>query len=162
AFLAALQRLSPRQRVILILCDVLDWRAREVAQLLDVTIPAVNGLLRRARATMSQSYHETEPTVTLNKQIRAVLNRFVEAWESGDVETLISLLTDKIVFTMPPFPTWFSGREALRIHAGNMFGHGEHDRWRLAQTQANNQIAFGGYRREASDNRYHAHVLQVL
>src|SRR5260221_5709871 len=85
AFLAALQFLPPRQRVTLILCDVLDWRARETAQLLDITVAAVNGLLRRARSTMSRSYHEIEPVLIVDNKIRAVLNRYVEAWESGDV-----------------------------------------------------------------------------
>src|SRR5262249_17432614 len=121
AFLAALQRLPPRQRVILILCDVLDWRAREVAQLLDITVAAVNGLLRRARSTMNRSYPENTPVLAVDHKIRAVLKRYVEAWESGDVDTLIGLLTDKWVFTMPPSPTWYSGRAAVRLHAETMF-----------------------------------------
>lgn len=162
AFLAALQLLPPRQRVILILCDVLDWRAREVAQLLDITVAAVNGLLRRARSTLNRSYHENEPVRTIDTKIHAVLNRYVEAWESGDVKTLIALLTDKVVFTMPPSPTWFSGREAVRVHAESMFSRRAPHRWRLQQTRANNQIALACYRGEESDGLYHAHALQVL
>ena len=162
AFLAALQPLPPRQRVILILCDVLDWRAREVAQLLEITVAAVNGLLRRARSTMNRSYPENAPVLTVDHKIRAVLNRYVEAWESGDVDTLIGLLTDKVVFTMPPSPTWYAGRAAVRVHAETMFAPGGHHRWRLQQTWANNQIAFACYRGEATNGPYHAHALQVL
>jgi RNA polymerase sigma-70 factor (ECF subfamily) len=162
AFLAALQLLPPRQRVILILCDVLDWRAREVAQLLDITVAAVNGLLRRARSTMHGNYPESQPVRTIDKTIRAVLSRYVEAWESGDVEALVALLIDKVVFTMPPSPTWFSGLAAVRVHAETMFSGRAPGRWRLQPTRANNQIAFACYRRDAIDGRYQAHALQVL
>jgi RNA polymerase sigma-70 factor, ECF subfamily len=162
AFLAALQFLPPRQRVILILCDVLDWHAKEAADLLDISVAAVNGLLRRARSTMNNKYHENEPVLTIDKKIRNTMDRYVEAWESGNVEKLISLLADKVVFTMPPSPTWFSGREAVRIHAETMFSRPEYSFWRLQQTRANNQIAFAGYLRQESDGLYHAHVLQVL
>lgn len=162
AFLAALQFLPPRQRVILILCDVLDWRAREVAQLLEITVAAVNGLLRRARSTMNSSYHENDPALTVDHTLRAVLDEYVEAWESGDVGTLIALLADKVVFTMPPTPTWFSGREAVRVHAETMFSQGVNQHWRLQHTRANNQIALACYRRDETDGLYHAHALQVL
>jgi RNA polymerase sigma-70 factor, ECF subfamily len=162
AFLAALQYLPPRQRVILILCDVLDWRAREVARLLEITVAAVNGLLRRARATMNARYPEDEPVFRVDQKVHAVLNRYVEAWESGDVENLIALLADKVVFSMPPSPTWFAGREAVRVHAYRMFLHQAEDLWRFRQTRANNCAALATYRRDESDGRLHAHALQVL
>lgn len=162
AFLAALQFLPPRQRVVLILCDVLDWQAREVAQLLETTIASVNGLLRRARFTMGRSYHGTGPDLIVDSNIRTILNRYVEAWESGNVETLIKLLTDDAVLTMPPSPTWFLGREGVRIHAASMFSSPHHIHWRLLQTRANNRIAFACYQREDTDGLYHARALQVL
>ena len=162
AFLAALQLLPPRQRVILILCDVLDWRARETAQLLDITVAAVNGLLRRARSTMNGSYHEPEPVWSLDRKIRAVLNRYVEAWESGEVEKLVALLGDKVVFTMPPSPTWFAGRAAVRAHAERMFLGQPPDRWQLQLTRANQQMALACYRRDENGGPYQAHTLQVL
>ena len=162
AFLAAVQLLPPRQRVSLILCDVLDWRAREVAQLLAITVTAVNGLLRRARSTMNRSYHEIEPILTVDNKIGAVLNRYVEAWENGDVDTLIALLTDKAILTMPPSPTWFSGRESVRVHMQRMFSGQAAHLWRMQQTRANNQFAFGCYRRDEIDGQYHVHTLQVL
>src|SRR5450432_2227803 len=162
AFLAALQLLPPRQRVILILCDVLDWRAREVSQVLDITVAAVNGLLRRARSTLNASYHENAPAPTVDTTLSIVLKQYVEAWESGDVETLIALLADKVVFTMPPSPTWFSGRESVRKHAESKFSQPANFHWHLKQTRANNQIAFACYRLGVTDGQYHAHALQVL
>jgi RNA polymerase sigma-70 factor (ECF subfamily) len=162
AFLAALQRLPPRQRVILILCDVLDWRAREAAQLLDLTVAAVNGLLRRARATLAGDYHPLPPAPKMDHQIRALLNRYVEAWETGDVDLLVTLLADKVIFSMPPSPTWYSGRAAVRVHAQVMFLPEDRDRWRLQPTRANQQLAFACYRLAEADGTYQAHALQVL
>ncbi len=162
AFLEALQFLPPKQRVALILCDVLDWRAREVAQLLDTTLASVNGLLRRARSTMDGRYHEHEPGLTVDNKIRTLMNRYVDAWETGNMETLIALLTDKVVLTMPPSPTWFLGREGVRIHADSLFSSQAHIHWRLQQTRANNHIGFACYRNEESDGPYHARALQVL
>jgi RNA polymerase sigma-70 factor, ECF subfamily len=162
AFLAALQLLPPRQRVVLILCDVLDWHASEAAQLLELTVAAVNGLLRRARATMKQSYPETKPAVPVDHQLHRVLNRYVNAWESGDLETLMALLAEQVVFSMPPSPTWFSGREAVRAHAARMFADREHPRWRLQATRANSQVAFACYHRDEVGAPLLAHSLQVL
>jgi RNA polymerase sigma-70 factor (ECF subfamily) len=162
AFLAALQLLPPRQRVILILSDVLDWHASDIARLMDITVAAVNGLLRRARSTMKQSYHGQEPALPINDKIHAVLNQYVEAWETGDVEALIMLLTDKVVFTMPPSPTWYSGRESVRVHVERMFSNQLYQRWLLLPTQANNQFAFACYRRQEIDHTYDAHSLHIL
>src|SRR5258708_6777195 len=162
AFLAALQLLPPRQRAILILCDVLDWHASEVALVLDMTISAVNSALHRARSTMNKSYTTHTPALTVDKQLRAILNRYVEAWESGDVQTLIGLLKENVRFTMPPMPSWYANREAVRVHADSMFHAGGHNQWRLVQTSANNQIAFACYLREATDDGYYAHALQVI
>lgn len=160
AFLAALQLLPPQQRVILILCDVLDWRAREAAQLLDLTVSAVNSALHRARSTMNRSFHPRETVV--DDQIRDVLKRYVEAWESGDVDTLIALLKDNVILTMPPSPAWFSGREAVRVHAASICLRGIRDQWRLLPTRANNQLAFACYRRDERDGGFHAHALQLI
>ena len=162
AFLAAMQWLPPRQRVILILCDVLDWRAREAAQLLEITVAAVNGLLRRARSTMAGKYTAREPAGRLDPPMRSVLSRYVAAWENGDVEGLVALLTDKAVFSMPPSPTWYLGRETIRRHAQVMFAPGAAGRWHLRPTAANGQIAFASYRRDDADGPFHAHAVQVL
>ncbi len=162
AFLTAVQLLPPRQRVILMLCDVLDWRAREVAQLLNITVPAVNGLLHRARSTLNSHYVEPESTPKMNHQIQTTLNRYVEAWESGDVEALVGLLADKAIFSMPPRPSWFAGREAIRAHALIMFSRWGPGYWRLQPTRANHQAAFACYLRDETDGLYRAHALQVL
>jgi RNA polymerase sigma-70 factor (ECF subfamily) len=162
AFLAAMQWLPPRQRVILILCDVLDWRAREVAQLLEITVAAVNGLLRRARATMAGKYRARAPAGRLDTPTRSVLSRYVAAWEAGDVEGLVALLSDQPVFAMPPSPTWYLGRDTIRRHAQVMFALGSAGRWRLRPTAANGQIAFASYRLDDRDGLFYAHALQVL
>ncbi len=162
AFLAALQRLPARQRVVLILGDVLDWRAAEIARLLELTAASVNGLLRRARATMRQNYLQNQPAPRLDRAVQGVLSRYVEAWETGDVEALIALLADRVVFSMPPSPTWFSGREAVRAHAQRMFSDQAPRRWRLQPTRANRQAAFVCYRRDDSSGQYAPHFLQVL
>jgi RNA polymerase sigma-70 factor, ECF subfamily len=162
AFLAALQYLPPRQRVILILCDVLDWRAREAAGLLEISVAAVNGLLRRARSAMNDRYPESEPVQVVEPRVRAVLKRYVEAWEAGDVQNLIALLADNVVFSMPPSPTWFAGLEAVRAHAESMFSQPEHRFWKLRQTRANQQVAFASYQLDGRDGRYHAAAIQVL
>jgi len=162
AFLAALQLLPPRQRVVLVLCDVLDWRAREAAQLLDLSLAAVNGLLRRARVTLQKNYPQNKPAPALDHQISPLLNRYVEAWESGDVDTLIGLLADKVIFAMPPRPTWFSGREAVQIHARSMFADPAHHYWHLQPRMVNNQRAFACYRATGRTGPYEGYALQVL
>jgi RNA polymerase sigma-70 factor, ECF subfamily len=162
AFLAAVQLLPPRQRVILVLCDVLDWHAREVAQMLDITVAAVNGLLRRARATMQASYHEIQAVRAMDRSIRAVLNRYVEAWESGDVDGLVALLADKVIFTMPPSPTWYAGWAAVRLHAEMMFSPQAPYRFRLLPARAHNQVALACYRGAVGEGDFQAHALQVL
>ncbi len=130
--------------------------------MLDITVAAVNGLLRRARATMHGHYHETQPVQALDRPIRAVLNRYVEAWETGDVEGLVALLADQVVFSMPPSPTWYAGRPAVRQHAEVMFPRVMPYRFRLQPARANNQIAFACYRGVAGESVYLAHALQVL
>jgi RNA polymerase sigma-70 factor (ECF subfamily) len=161
AFLAALQWLPPRQRAVLILCDVLDWRAREAAQLLEVSLAAANGLLRRARATLASQYAHP-PAGRLDTPTRSVLGRYVAAWENGDVDGLVALLTDNAIFSMPPSPTWYLGRDTIRRHAQVMFAPGSAGRWRLQPTAASGGIAFASYRLDDGDGLYHAHALQVL
>lgn len=162
AFLAATQFLPPRQRVILVLCDVLDWRAKEVAQFLNITVPTVNSLLQRARSTLTGHYATPDLSLKVEHQAQATLNRYVEAWEAGDVEALVGLLADQAIFSMPPRPSWFAGREAIRTHAAVMFARWGQDCWRLLPTRANGQPAFAVYLRPAPQGPYQAHGLQVL
>ena len=163
AFLTVLQLLPPRQRAVLLLSDVLDWRASEVAQLLEISVSAVNSLLHRARATLARHYHVDEMAYAshANEATNKLLNRYVHAWETDDVDGLVILLKEDATLSMPPFPSWYWGRESIRtILKTAPFGFGR--RWRLYPTSANGQSAFAFYRADASQNSYQAFGIQVL
>ncbi|MFF5171122.1 sigma-70 family RNA polymerase sigma factor [Micromonospora sp. NPDC000089] len=108
AFVAALQHLPPRQRAVLILRDVLRWRADEVAELLDASVPAVNSALQRARATMADR-DATGPAPALDREHRDLLDRYVLLFEAYDVDALVGLLRADAVHTMPPYRMWLRG-----------------------------------------------------
>ncbi len=139
AFVAALQHLPARQRAVLILRDVLHWHADEVAALLDTTATAVHSALRRARATI----RTPAPTDPLDDEHRALLDRYVDAFERYDVATLTALLHEDATMDMPPFAWWLRGRKdigaALAAGDGTCIGH------RLVPTTINGRGAFGQY-----------------
>lgn len=167
AFLTALQLLPPRQRAVLILRDVLDWRASEVAELLGLTVSAVNSALHRARTTLSQHYHarglEAVKATILDVKIRALLDRYVRAWETADIDELVSLLKEDATFLMPPLPSWYAGRSSIRTSFSSTILAGDaRGRWRLLPTRANGQPAFMVYQREDSNGAYKAFALEVL
>jgi len=115
AFIVALQHLPARQRAVLILREVLGFSAREVAQALDTTAASVNSALQRARKTVDETLPERSQQATLRSLgddgLRGLVQRYVEAWESRNVDAMVSLLVEDATFAMPPFPCWFSGRE---------------------------------------------------
>jgi RNA polymerase sigma-70 factor (ECF subfamily) len=115
AFIVALQHLPARQRAVLILREVLGFSAREVAQALDTTAASVNSALQRARKTVAETLPERSQQATLralgDDGLRGLVQRYVEAWESRNVDAMVSLLVEDATFAMPPFPCWFSGRE---------------------------------------------------
>ncbi|MEA2643746.1 MAG: polymerase sigma-70 factor, subfamily [Chloroflexota bacterium] len=112
AFVAALQHLPPRQRAVLVLREVLRWEASEVAELLDTTVASVNSSLQRARATLAQSNISTsDPLPRLNDADRAMLERYVAAFERYDISALTSLIREDATQSMPPYDMWLSGRE---------------------------------------------------
>jgi RNA polymerase sigma-70 factor (ECF subfamily) len=161
AFVAALQYLSARQRAVLILRDVLELPAAEVADLLSTTTTAVNSGLRRARAQLAEALPAeealAEPTAP---DQRALLERFAAAIEDADPDALAALLREDVALEMPPLLTWFAGRESVtRFVATHLFtGPGQ---LRLAPVVANGQPAFAVYQRRA-DGVSHAHALLVL
>ena len=167
AFLAALQILPPRQRAVLILRDVLDWHADEVAKLLELTTPAVNSALFRARRTMAKHYH-ARSTEGLRADVddpatRALLARYVHAWETADINELIPLLKEDATFPMPPSPSWYRGRDAIRKFAATKLLIGDaRGRFRLVPMHANGQPAFGWYQRDESSHVYRAFAIHVL
>jgi RNA polymerase sigma-70 factor, ECF subfamily len=155
-----LQYLSARQRAVLILRDVLDWPAAQVADLLGTTTTAVNSGLRRARAQLAQALPaEDEVAEPADRDQRAVLDRFAAAFESADTRALAELLRDDVAFEMPPMPTWFAGRQTvLRFVASQLFA--VPDRFRMVPVTANGQPALAAYMR-GHDGAYRAHAVLV-
>lgn len=153
AFLAALQSLPPRQRAVLILCDVLDWRAAETAQLLEITVSAVNSALHRARMTMKKNYsarsRDTLTSASLAANLRPLLDRYVQVWETADIDGLVGLLREDATLSMPPLPTWYAGRVAIITAAREKIFAGEaRGRWLMQSVRANRQPACAVYQRD--------------
>ncbi|MGY1762384.1 sigma-70 family RNA polymerase sigma factor [Geodermatophilus sp. SYSU D00779] len=160
AFVSALQHLPPRQRAVLLLREVLRWRADEVAQLLDTTVASVNSALQRARATMAEVGGEVE-TEPLDDVHRALLDRYVDAFERYDVEGLVALLHEDATQHMPPLEMWLRGRADI---ATWMLGPGAECRGsRVLPTLANGAPAFAQYRPRAGGGHepWALHVLEV-
>ena len=159
-FIAALQHLPGRQRAVLILRDVLGWRAREVADLLGTSTLAVNSALQRARTQLSQVVpHEDEIAEPADPDRRALLDRYAAAFENADLAALTEMLTEDAVWEMPPIPDWFSGRETVvRFLATKILAPGH---YRMVPTSVNDQPAFGSYGRDG-DGVYRPSALQVL
>lgn len=160
AFVAALQLLPPRQRAILILRDVLRWHAWEVADLTESTEAAVNSALQRARGRISRAAPVADTlTGPAEPEQRELVERYATAFENADISALMRLLTDDIVFEMPPVPTWFTGREA----AGRLISTQCPvflDGGRLIRTSANGQPAIAMYLR-GDDGMLHAFTVEV-
>jgi RNA polymerase sigma-70 factor, ECF subfamily len=145
AFVAALQHLPPRQRAVLILREVLQWQASEVAELLETTVPSVNSALQRARATLaSRNVAATDTADEMDDAQRALLSRYVDAFERYDMDSLTSLLHEDATWSMPPYELWLqSHRDIERWCLGPGIGcRGS----RLVATMANGSPAFGQYK----------------
>ena len=172
AFLAALQSLPPRKRAVLILADVLDWSAQEIARLLGVSPSAVASALHRARSSMAGAYHRRAPEdrtgPPTDPRTRELLNRYVRAWQAADVDGLVSILKEDAVLSMPPSPSWYRGRAAIRQFAATtifadegMFKGKAAGRWRLVLTSANGEPAFAVFER-IKDGDYRPFGIQVV
>jgi RNA polymerase sigma-70 factor (ECF subfamily) len=158
AFMTALQLLPPRQRAILILSDVLDWRANEVAHLLEISVSAVNSALHRARVTLEKHYHVEQRESPIDEATNSLLSRYVHAWETDDIAELINVLKEDAILSMPPFAVWFRGREQVSRFLATKF-RPQHP-WHLYPTSASGQPAFITYR--ATDNIYRSYGIQVV
>lgn len=170
AFVAAIQLLPPRQRLVLLLRDVLGWSASESAALLDTTVVSANSALQRARATLGKQFPAGEPESLPmpDEQQRALLDRFVRTWEAADVDGLVALLREDADFSMPPWPHWYHGLAAIRmflawlwraraipgIHPGMVY--------RLVPTSANHQPACAIYRCDDTGTLWYGHGIDVL
>ncbi len=161
AFIAALQHLPPRQRAVLVLRDVLKWRAAEVAEALQISTVAVNSLLQRARTQLEQAeLREEDVTEPSDPELRALLDRYVSAFWEKDVDTIVELFTKDAVWEMPPFTGWYQGPETIGKLIATQCPGGVHDMPMLA-TRANGQPAFGLYMR-GDDGTFAPFHLQVL
>ena len=162
AFVAALQHLPPRQRAALILCEVLRWKASEVAELLETSVASVNSALQRARATLETAgASATEPAPALDEAQRELLRRYVEAFERYDMDALTALIHEDATQSMPPFDLWLHGR-------GDIFtwwlgpGIGCRGSRVIPVNSANASPAFGQYKPSPTAAGYEPWALQVL
>ena len=161
AFVAALQHLPPRQRAVLILCEVLRWKAAEVAKLLETSVASVNSALQRARTTLEASDVSASPEPKLDDADRELLARYVKAFEAYDIEALTSLIHEDATQSMPPYDLWLSGRQ-------NIFewwlgpGIGCKGSRVIPTVAANGSPAFGQYKPSESGNGFDPWALQVL
>jgi RNA polymerase sigma-70 factor, ECF subfamily len=148
AFIAALQHLPPKQRAVLILREVLGFSAQEVADTLETTVASVNSALQRARAAIDERLPERSQQETLRSLgddgVREIVERFVDAWERGDVDAVVAMLAEDATIAMPPLPTWYSGREAVGVFLATYPLSGA-IRWRAVPTHANGQPAVAKY-----------------
>jgi RNA polymerase sigma-70 factor (ECF subfamily) len=165
AFVAALQHLPARQRAVLILRDVLGFSGAEVAETLETTPKAVYSALQRAHKTVEEQLPALSQQETLRSlgdaRVRAIVGNYVDAWERGDVDQIVSMLADDAILAMPPRPSWYRGVEAARV----FLAHGPlaptHSR-RLLSAHANGQIAVGSYYMRWAGQPEPLQVLQLL
>jgi RNA polymerase sigma-70 factor, ECF subfamily len=161
AFVAALQHLPARQRAVLILREVLQWSAAETAELLGTTVASVNSALQRARATLSaHDLSTSEGAQAVGEEQQSLLDRYADAFERYDIESLVTLLHEDAVLSMPPYALWLQGPADIRAW---WVGPGaECAGSRLLPITANGMPGFGQYRPSGPGGRHEAWALQVL
>jgi RNA polymerase sigma-70 factor, ECF subfamily len=175
AFLTALRVLPPRQRVVLLMRDVFAWPAGEVGEMLGLTVPSVHSLLHRARLALERERARGSPAewcpAPEDEATRALLDRYVRAWEEADLDAFVALFKEEAVVTMPPDPFFLTGRSALRAFAAvNAFYPDVAEpavdpargRWWLLPTRVNAQPALAVYRRSPGETDYRYEILFVL
>jgi RNA polymerase sigma-70 factor, ECF subfamily len=160
ALVAAMQVLPPRQRAVLVLREVLEFSAAEVAVQLGTTVPAVNSALQRARAALAQTRDLDEVAEPDDPGARAVIDRYVRAFEAADVPGLVRLLADAAVLEMPPVPLWYQGRRDYGLFMGRVFGL-RGPGWAMTRLTANGQPALAAYAPEPGGG-HRLHTLQVF
>jgi len=159
AFVAAIQQLPPRQRAVLLLADVMGWSAIEVASVLDVSVASVNSALQRARAKLATIDRDVRRAPITDEHQRSLLERYVQAWESADLELFVALLKEDAVYAMPPWREWYRGRGSIADFFGAVWP--AYRGFRLVPVSANLQPAFALYTLGA-EGRWNAHSLQLL
>ncbi len=169
AFLAAIQHLPPRRRAVLILRDLLGWPAKRTADALGGSVAATNTALQRARATLREHLPRRRldwaPSRRPTEEERAVLRRYMAAFERADLAAVAELLAEDVRATMPPFPMWFRGRDAVVATLAASWDAGSRayvGRFRMLPTRANGQPAVAAYVRGLDDRVYRAFAISVL
>jgi RNA polymerase sigma-70 factor, ECF subfamily len=171
AFIAALQHLPARQRAVLILREVLGFSAREVAETLDTTTASVNSALQRARKTIDEHLPERSQQATLrtlgDDAVGELVERYVDAWERGDVDAIAAMLAEDAAIAMPPMASWFRGPDVLVFlrdwaFSGRLYNALGRRRVRVIPTRASGQPAFGTYSWDPDSERFLPTVLQVI
>jgi RNA polymerase sigma-70 factor (ECF subfamily) len=166
AFVAAVQLLPPRQRAALLLRDVVGYSAAEVAEMLATSVAGANRALQRARATLARGQASGQVTRAHahgdSRTEQALVRRLVDAWQAADVPSIVEILTEDALFTMPPEPTRYEGREEIGTFLAMVPGGGRLDRFRLVPTRANRQPALAAYLRDGDDGAFLAHAVIVL
>lgn len=159
AFIAALQKLPPRQRAVLVLREVLHWKADEVAELLDTSVASVNSALQRARATLSGDDLLAAPPVALDAEHERLLGRYLAAFEAYDIPALVSLVREDATMTMPPFALWLRGTPDIsRWYRGQGAAC---EGSRLVPISVNGRRGFGAYKRDERGG-HHPFAIQVI
>ncbi|HEY1596218.1 MAG TPA: sigma-70 family RNA polymerase sigma factor [Thermoleophilaceae bacterium] len=165
AFVAALQNLPANQRAVLILREVLGFSAKEVAEALDTSTASVNSALQRARASVEERTPEQSQQATLralgDEGLREVVERYVQAWEQNDIDTVVAMLSEDVCFAMPPLATWFHGREAMKVFLAGWPMSGAWQ-WKGILTTANGQPALAFYTWDEDEQAYLPFALNVL
>ncbi len=165
AFIAALQHLPERQRAVLLMRDVLGFAPSEIAATLDATPASVYSALQRAHAAVEERLPERSQQATLrsigDQRLRDLVQRYVRAWEEGDVAAIVALLAEDATFAMPPRPSWYRGRAAVGAFLAAQPLAGP-ERWRLVPVRANAQLAFAVYGSDAPGSPFAAHALMLL
>ena len=159
AFIAALQHLPATQRAVLLLRDVLGFSAKEAAGTLDTTVASANSALQRARRTVEERMPPRSQQTTLrslgDERVRSIVEGYLDAWERGDVDALAAMLAKDATFAMPPYRTWWRGRDVIAAFAAEPVH-------RYVPTRANGQAANAAYRWDAQKGSYLAEALEVL
>jgi RNA polymerase sigma-70 factor (ECF subfamily) len=171
AFIAALQHLPARQRAVLILREVLGFSAKEVCESLETTVASVNSALQRARKTIDEKLPDRSQQATLrtlgDEQVRAIVERYMDAWERGDVDAVVALLAEDATIAMPPMASWYRGADVVVFisdwaFSGRLYDMEGDRRVRVLPARANGQPAIGTYAWNEEAGRFLPTVLQVL
>lgn len=165
AFIAALQHLPANQRAVLILREVLGFSGKEAAETLETTTASVNSALQRARVTVEDRLPAQSQQATLrelgDERVREIVDGYVDAWQRGDVDAVVGMLTEDAAFTMPPMSNWFGGREEIATFLAGSPLSGQW-RWKPVAAQANGQPALGFYSWDDDQGCYLPFALNVL